>query len=398
MIKVFEPRLKIADIYSVLKTLFKNDISGTSPVVENFEEKLSEKFDRKYAVAVSNGSVALDLAFQALGLDEDDEVILPAFTIISCLSAVLRSNAKPVFCDIDPKTWNIAIESIEKLITHKTKAIMAVSLFGLPLDLEPIMDIAKKHNLVVIDDSAETLCGRYQNKWAGIKADMSVYSFENKKHMTSGSEGGMLITNNEIFAKNVRKFGGLGYKNLTATTGRTNLASAEFQNPNYERHDYVGLNYRMNAITAAVGLAQLERIEHLVERRKAIGEMFLKVVEGCDWLIPQYIDKDITHTFYTFGVIYLGYEKFGVKWEKFYELYTNNGGDGFYAAWVNPYLEPALKNKNYSTQTLNKGLCPTAEDYQKKLMLFKTNYRDLSQARKNVDLLKEMIIKVENNA
>ena len=208
--------------------------------------------------------------------------------------------------------------------------------------------------------------------------------------MSSGSEGGMVITNNKDLAVKIRKFAGIGYKNLGATVGRTS-ATPDFQNPNYERHDTIALNYRMNSISAAVGLAQLERIEHLVERRKCVGNMFLDSVKDCEWMIPQFIPENCNHTQYTFGVEYKGFDKKGIKWKEFHNMFTEMGGDGFYSSWKNPYLEPALKGKKFGDTICEEGLCPVAEDLQKKIMLFKTNYRDLSKARYNADLLKKLI-------
>ena len=366
-----------------------------NPSVSLFEEEFCKLTGAKYAVALNSATSALHAALIAAEVGPGDEVIQPAITVVMNSFVTIIAGATPVFCEVNKDTWNIDATDIEKLITPKTKAIMPVSLFGLPVDLDPIMELASKHNLIVIDDSAETLCGIYKKKWAGLKADMSIYSFENKKHMTSGSEGGMLITMNADLATKVRKFAGLGYKNLTATAGRTSLASSEFQRPSYERHDFIGLNYRMNAITAAVGLAQLERIDHLVQRRICIGNMFLRAINNCNWLIPQTVSNDMNHTYYTFGVRYLGEKYFGISWESFYQMYTKRGGDGFYAAWVNPYLEPALKGSVFSNQTCENGLCSLAETYQKQIMLFKTNYRDLGDARRNVEILEELINELE---
>tara|TARA_B100001113_G_C21118300_1_gene626310 strand:- start:1714 stop:2913 length:1200 start_codon:yes stop_codon:yes gene_type:complete len=361
------------------------------PWVTEFEDKFCELSGAKYSIAVNSATSGLHAALVAAGVGPGDEVIQPALTVIMNSLVTIECGAIPVFVDINPNTWNIDAASISKKITPKTKAIMAVSLFGLPLDIEPIMDLAKKHNLIVIDDSAETITGNHKGKFPGTHADMAVYSFENKKHMTSGSEGGMVITSNSDLAEKVRKFSGIGYKNLTASAGRTSLASSEFQNPDYERHDVLGLNYRMNAITAAVGLAQLERIEFLVNRRIAIGEMFADAVKNCEYFVPQgHLDNSV-HTFYTFGVRYLGHKMRDITWKEFYDRYTTKGGNGFYSAWVNPYLEPVLKGKKIGSQILKEGLCPIAEEYQKSIMLFKTNHRDPDEAEKDVSILKDLI-------
>lgn len=212
--------------------------------------------------------------------------------------------------------------------------------------------------------------------------------------MTSGSEGGMVVTNNEKYAIRTRKFAGIGYKGLTASTGRTSLASSVYQNPDYERFDTIGLNYRMNAITAAVGLAQLERIDHLVERRKVIGTMFLEAVKGCLWMKTQEVPDYSEHGYFTFGVRYLGIENRQLSWKDFYNKYTKMGGDGFYACWKNPYLEPSLRGKTMGGVKFEPGLCIIAEKQQKQLMVFKTNYRDLSKARRQCQLLSDLIDQV----
>ena len=379
----------------VLKALdTENGEFGDFPWVTEFEDKFCDLSGANYSIAVNSATSGLHAALVAAGVSSGDEVIQPALTVIMNAFVTIECGAIPVFADINPDTWNIDAETISAKITEKTKVIMAVSLFGLPLDIDPIMALAKKKGLIVIDDSAETICRNYKGKFVGTHADIGVYSFENKKHMSSGSEGGMIVTSNETLAIKIRKFAGIGYKNLTATAGRTSLASSEFQNPKYERHDVLGLNYRMNVVTAAVGLAQLERIEHLVQRRICIGEMFNKVVEGCSWLEPQGKLDKANHTYYTYGVKYDGELIKNISWEEFYEKYKNLGGNGFYAAWVNPYLEPALKGKKFGNTTFEHGLCPIAEEYQRKIMLFKTNYRNLAEARHDADLLSELIDKI----
>ena len=259
------------------------------------------------------------------------------------------------------------------------------------MDLDPIMQLAEKYDLKVIDDSAETLMGHYKGKVVGSQAHMTVFSFEKSKHMTSGSEGGMIVTSDENLAVRARKFAGIGYKGLTASAGRTSLASTVYQDPEYERFDTIGFNYRMNTITAAVGLAQFERIDHLVERRKSIGRMFLEAVKGCSWIKTQEIPSYSEHTYFTFGLLYFGESQKNVKWKDFYNLYKEKGGDGFYACWKNPYLEPSLRGLDMGGQNFSSGLCPVAERYQKLIMAFKTNYRDLGEAKKQAKILSELI-------
>jgi len=296
-----------------------------------------------------------------------------------------------VFADIDPRTQHIDVEDIRRKITPKTKAILTVSWQGLPVDLDPILDLARSHNILVIDDSAQTMMGRYKDCISGGNADIGVFSFENKKHLTTGSEGGMVVTSDPDLATRARKFAGIGYKHMTATAGRTHLAMSTVQDPTYERFDTVGLNYRMNSISAAIGLAQLERVDHIVARRQACGRMFLDAVKDCKWMVPQHISEGVEHTYYTFAVDYLGESHFGVKWKEFYNRYKEAGGDGFYGCVMIPYLEPSLHGKSFGGNVLESGLCPHAEAQQKRIMQFKTNYRDLGVAREKAEILAGLI-------
>ena len=368
------------------------------PWVQKFEEAFRDGVGSKYAIAVNSGTSGLHAALYAAGVAAGDEVIQPATTVVMDAYVTLHLGAVPVFVDICPKSWNIDHTKIEEKITKKTKAIIVVSLYGLPVDIDPILEIASKYNLIVIDDSAETLMTKYKNGYAGTHADIGVFSFEKSKHMTSGSEGGMMVTSNENLAVRSRKFAGIGYKGLTAEAGRTSLASSVSQNPDFERFDTIGLNYRMNAITAAVGLAQFERIETLVKRRQAVGELFLEAVSGCDWIETQEIPSHSEHGYFTFGLLYNGEVAKGVSWQEFYNRYTKMGGDGFYACWKNPYMEPSLRGMNIAGQHFELGLCPIAEEFQRKIMAFKSNYRDLDVAKKQAALLAQLINEIGPSA
>ena len=375
----------------------ENPENKNYPWVQKFEEKFVDLSGSKYAIAVNSATSGLHSALEACNLKPGDEVISPGLTVVMNSFVTLAGNYVPVFADVNPQTWNIDIETILPKVTKKTRVIMPVSLFGLPVDIEPIMKFASENNIKVIDDSAETIMGIYNNKFAGSHADIAVYSFENKKHMTSGGEGGMVITSNKDLAVKVRQHAGIGYKTLTAATGRISLASSEFQNPTYKRHEVLGLNYRMTPLTACVGLAQLERINELVDRRKKVASFFLEAVKNCDWMIPQGTINRANNTYLTVGFKYLGEEQRSIKWKIFYDKYTSAGGDGFYSAWMNPYLENALFGKTFGETVCKEGLCPNAEDLQKKLMLFKTNYRNLDQAKHQAELLSVLIDKIGRN-
>ena len=361
------------------------------PWVQRFEEAFAEKVGAKYAIAVNSGTSGLHAALFGAGVGPGDEVIQPAMTVVMDAYATLHLGGVPVFADIDPATQTIDPADIARKITPKTKAIMTVSWQGLPVDMDPILAIARSHNLVVVDDSAQTMMGRYNGKIAGANADLGVYSFEMKKHLTTGSEGGMIVSSDENFATRARKFAGIGYKHMTATAGRTHLAMSTVQDPGYERFDTIGLNYRMNAISAAVGLAQLERVDHIVARRQACAKLFLDAIAGCSWLVPQVVRPGTEHTYYTFAVDYRGQAERGVGWKDFYNRYKDMGGDGFYGCVVTPYLEPALRGKEFAGKVMAKGLCPQAEALQARIMQFKTNYRDLGVARTKAEVLAKLV-------
>ena len=211
---------------------------------QHLEKQFATRFGMRYAIAHNSGTSALHTCLLAASVGPGDEVISPALTVIMNAFATLYVGAVPVFADVDPDTFNINPEDVRRRITPRTKAIMAVSLYGLPADMEPIMGIAAEHNLIVIEDNAECFLGMYTGRLAGTIGHMSIFSFEDSKHIAIG-EGGIVITNDEVLAQRIRKYGGIGYKNLTAEGGDIRLGEGVFQDPDYKRHDCIGLNYRL---------------------------------------------------------------------------------------------------------------------------------------------------------
>jgi perosamine synthetase len=345
------------------------------------ESAFCEKMGTGYAVAMNSGTSTLHAALTACGIKKGDEVISPALTVIMDSTATLHAGAWPVYADVDPLTWTIDPEDIERSITHKTKAIIPVALYGLMPDMKPIMDIADKYGLWVIEDNAQCIMGWYGDRMAGSFGHMASYSFENTKHISCG-EGGILTTNNENLAEKARKVAGHGFKNLKAEEGRVRLNQDVFQNPHYKRHDTLGWNYRLSEFSAAIALAQLERVDELIDLRIKSAEMFIEVMKGCEYLIPQFVPEGCFHTYYTLGVLY---EDGPVSWEDFRKAYIENGGDGIYGCWSVPYQEPIMEKMKIH------GNCHVAEAIHPKIMQFKTNYRDLKLAGQKADALSKTI-------
>jgi len=316
------------------------------PWVNRFESAFSEKYGMKYAIAHNSGTSTLHSCLVAIGVGAGDEVIVPAHTVIMCSWAAIYQNAVPIYADSDPFTFNMDPEDIKKKITPKTKAIIIVHMHGLPANVPAILKIAREKNIYVVEDCAQCVFGKLNGKLAGTFGDFSSFSFETKKHLSTG-EGGMVCTNNEDFAIKVRKNGGLGYKTLTAKSGLRNILPSEFQDPDYKRHDTLGWNYRMPELIAAVGLAQLERVDEFIKRRKLVAQMYLDAFEGCSWIIPQKVESGFEHSYWTFTVRYEGKEKIGVSWKDFYNKHVENGGDRFYGALSLAYNEIMMQERKF---------------------------------------------------
>tara|TARA_R110002020_G_scaffold103752_23_gene243228 strand:- start:9724 stop:10950 length:1227 start_codon:yes stop_codon:yes gene_type:complete len=365
----------------------------------SLEQEFADAFNAKYAIAMNSGTATLHAALEAIGVGSGDEVICPAITVIMNTTTVWQCNAIPVYADIDPETLLIDPEDIERKITDKTKAIVVVSLYGLPCDMDRINEISNKYNIPVIEDHAQCFLGRYNGEVVGVSNAFSSWSFENTKHLSSG-EGGILLTNNEEYAKLARKVAGHGYRNLTADGGRIKFNNKTVvQDPSYKRHDEFGINYRLSEFCAAIALGQVEQMEEKVERRKRVASLFLDKIIGCDFLIPQKVPRGCVHSYFTLGLTYEKEKNGGHTWQEFRDKYVEFGGDSFYAAWSIPYLEPVVSDRKYVRRCpeiykdiyYGEGLCPIAESAQPKIMQFKTNYRNINTAKEKAQALKRTI-------
>ena len=261
-------------------------ISSEGPFVKEFEQKMSASVGRKYGIAVSNGTAALEVAVQALGIKEGDEVIMPAFTIISCAMAVTKLGAVPVLVDSDIHTWNMNVDEIEAKITAKTKAIMIVHLYGLPVEVDKVLTLAEKYNLKVIEDAAEMHGQTYKGKPCGRFGDISTFSFYPNKHITTG-EGGMVVTDDEELAERCRMIRNLCFRKDVRYV-----------------HDEISDNYRFTNLQAAVGLAQLERLDEFVVKKRRMGRYYterLRDIEGLMLPIEKTYYAD--NIYWVYGIV-----------------------------------------------------------------------------------------------
>ena len=324
LIRVFEPRTTIYDKYSVLKTLTKNNISGTSPVIQEFETNFASRFNRKYGVAVSNGSVALDIAFKSLNLKENDEVILPSHTIISCLSAVIRTNATPVFCDVDPISWNMTLDNVKAKISQNTKAILMVHTFGLPAQAEEIEEYCNENKIFLIEDSAEAHGQSYKDQLCGSFGDISTFSFYANKHITTG-EGGIVLTDSKQY-----------YETLLQ------LRNLDFRSSERFKHENLFWNYRMGGLQASLGLSQIKSLERTIKLKRKQGNFYQSLLENYKDTVqtqPDFYYQKPNH-YWVFGIVL----KTDNIRDELISLMFNNGIETRPFFWP-LHLQNALPNK-----------------------------------------------------
>jgi perosamine synthetase len=285
-IPVNEPLLDGNEQKYLIECITSGWISSEGPFVRRFEEEFAATVGRAHAVAVCNGTAAIDAAIVALKLGPGDEVILPTFTIISCIQQIVRSGAKPVLVDSDPLTWNMDVNQVADRITAKTRAIMVVHIYGLPVDIDPVLALARQHGLSVIEDAAEMHGQTYRGRPCGSFGDLSTFSFYPNKHVTTG-EGGMIVTDDPRLAERLR-----GLRNLCFQPGRRFV------------HEELGWNLRMTSLQAALGVAQLERLPDSVGRKRAMGRLYNELLAGTPGLTLPPAAADYAESIYwVYGVL-----------------------------------------------------------------------------------------------
>lgn len=293
MIPVCEPFLSGKESEYVADCLKSNWISSKGRYIKEFEEQFANYCGCKYGISTTSGTTALHLALACLGIGPADEVIVPSFTMIATVFAVVYTGAKPVLVDSEPETWNIDTAKIEDVVTKRTKAIIPVHIYGHPCDMGPIMKIADKYNLQVIEDAAEAHGAEYKGRKVGGIGRIGCFSFYANKIITTG-EGGMVVTDDEVIADKARS-----------------LKDLSFSEEQRFLHTDLGFNYRMMNIQAAIGKAQFEKINELIERRRAHAHLYnslLKDIEG----IRLPVEKEWAKNVYWMYSIMVG-DEFGMS-------------------------------------------------------------------------------------
>lgn len=286
MIPVNEPLLDGNERKYLLECIDSGWISSEGPFVSRFEREFATRAGRKHGVAVCNGTAALDIAIEALDLQPGDEVILPAFTIISCIAQIVRAGAIPVLVDSDPLTWNLDVGQLKARVTPRTKAIMAVHIYGLPVDMDPLLAFARQHGLKVIEDAAEAHGQTYRGLPCGSFGDISTFSFYPNKHVTTG-EGGMLLTDDDNLAGEFRSL-----RNLCFVPEKRFV------------HERLGWNCRMTNLQAAVGVAQLERLDVFIARKRRMGERYARGLAGLPHVqLPLPATEYAQNVYWVFGLV-----------------------------------------------------------------------------------------------
>lgn len=284
-IPVYQPSLDGNEKKYVNECLDSTWISSKGKFVNEFENSFADYVGVKHATTVSNGTVAIHLALLALGIGEGDEVIVPTLTYISSVNTIVYTGASPVFVDSLQETWQIDPDDVIKKITPRTKAVMAVHLYGHPCDMDAVVKICKEHNLFLIEDCAEAIGTMYKGKHVGTFGDISTFSFFGNKTITTG-EGGMVITNDETLHDRSVHFKGQG------------LAKHR-----QYWHDVIGYNYRMTNICAAIGLAQLEQVANVLIEKKRVADTYRKCLENSSVVFHNPIGDDIYHSYWMCSIL-----------------------------------------------------------------------------------------------
>lgn len=323
MIPVCEPFLTGKELQYVDDCLKTNWISSAGKYIAEFEKGFAAYCKVKYGIATTNGTTALHLALATLGIGKGDEVIIPTFTMAACAFSVIYTGAKPVLVDSEPETWNMDVGQIERKVTPRTKAIMPVHIYGHPCDMDPIMNIARKHHLYMVEDAAEAHGATYKGKMTGSMSDIGSFSFYANKIITTG-EGGMIVTDDEKLAERARR-----------------LKDQAFSRERRFLHTDLGFNYRMTNVQAAIGLAQLESIDRFVEMRRKNASLYNRLLKGVPGITLP-VEKNWAKNVYWMYSIVIENE-FGMSRDDLMSFLREKGVDTR-TFFIPMHVQPAFKN------------------------------------------------------
>jgi dTDP-4-amino-4,6-dideoxygalactose transaminase len=333
-----DPYITEEDVRAVAEAV-RNKRLSQGEYVEKLEQDFAYHLKRKYALATSNGTAALHLAVLAIGLQSGDEVIVPSFTFAATANCVLYVGAKPIFVDIDPDTYNIDPEKIEKSISPNTKAIIVVHYGGQIANMDPILEIAEKYDLHVVEDATEAHGATYKNHKAGTIGEIGCFSFYPNKNMTTG-EGGMLVTDDEKIAERVRLL-------------RNHGQHSRFH------HIIIGYNYKMTDIQAALGIVQLKRLNWVLQKKKEAAKYYEELLLDAKGIQLPYVMPNATHTYMFYTVKFLGD---GVR-NSIMQFLAKRGIETV-IAFPPVHLQPFYR----SLFGYNEGFLPVTEDCAKRVL------------------------------
>ncbi|MBU8881200.1 UDP-4-amino-4,6-dideoxy-N-acetyl-beta-L-altrosamine transaminase [Bacillus sp. FJAT-29790] len=333
------------DVQIVVETL-KSPFITQGPKIEEFEQSVARYAGTKYAVAFANGTAALHGACFAAGIGTGDEVITSPITFAASANSVLYCGGKPVFVDIDERTYNIDPHKISAAITPNTKAIIPVDFTGQPVDMDKICKIANEHNLVVIEDAAHSLGSSYKGRKVGTLADMTMFSFHPVKHITT-AEGGMIVTDSAEYAEKLRLFRSHGIRNYDLSKD---------EGPWYHEMVELGYNYRMTDLHAALGISQMQKLDAFVQKRREIANVYNQEFSKLEGVrVPFQLEG--TKSSWHLYMLSLELEKLKVGRREIFEAMRAEN-IGVHVHYIPVYMHPYYQKLGYE-----KGLCPIAEQW-----------------------------------
>ncbi len=368
------------DDISAVTSVLKNGYVSSLPKVEEFEKKFADYIGTKYAVAFNSGTSALHASTFAIDIKKGDEAITTPMTFAATSNSILYQNGKPIFADINEKTYNIDPEEIRKRITKKTKAIIPVHYTGQPCDMDQINEIAKEHNLLVVEDASHAPGAIYKGKKAGTMSDLAVFSFHPVKHIAT-YEGGMVATNNQEFYEKIKLFRTHGI-----TRDKSKMKCITEDAMWVSDQVFLGYNYRLTDIQAALGISQLKKLDRSLEIRRKYAKIYNEELEKLDFIVIPYQLPNTNSAWHLYE-IQINQKKLGISRKQAFERLREAG----IGVWVH-YL-PVYYYSYYQSLGYKKGICPNAEKLYENIlsipMFAKMSENDVYNVIKKIKSLRD---------